>query len=91
MLQQYRYESFIPAEAYRHDNAKQASDHYGLALILVEGKLWDHRMYASMARSLNGYFKRQPENKYAVADYHAPTYLKSKHKPGRTVFQHGII
>ncbi|MBX2961867.1 MAG: penicillin-binding protein 1C [Cyclobacteriaceae bacterium] len=82
MLQQYRYEKFH--SLLKHTGMTTLSkppDHYGLALILggAEGKLWDITgMYASMARSLNGYFKRQPENKYAVADYHAPTYLKSQ-------------
>lgn len=52
------------------------SSHYGLSLILggCEGSLYEvSGIYASMARSLNNYFKRN--SKYTQSDYFPPKYL----------------
>lgn len=55
----------------------QAPGHYGLSLILggAEASLWDlGGMYASLARSMNHYFRYPEPKRYAIADYHAPRY-----------------
>ena len=55
----------------------QPPNHYGLSLIIggSEGSLWDMTgMYASMARTLNRYFKYPEPFRYAQADIHPLTY-----------------
>ncbi len=70
--------------------------HYGLSLIIggSEGSLWDMTgMYASMARTLNRYFKYPEPYRYAPADIHPLTYhLASSgtyEKSERT--EHGLL
>lgn len=82
LLKDYRYERFY--ELLRDMGMKtlrQPADHYGLALILggAEGTLWDITgMYASMARTLNHYFKYAGANRYDRLDFHAPHYDEAK-------------
>ena len=55
----------------------QPPSHYGLSLIIggSEGSLWDMTgMYASMARTLNHYFKYPEPHRYAPADIHPLMY-----------------
>ena len=55
----------------------QPPGHYGLSLIIggSEGSLWDITgMYASMARTLNQYFKYPEPHRYAPVDIHPLTY-----------------
>ena len=55
----------------------QPPSHYGLSLIIggAEGSLWDMTgMYASMARTLNHYFKYPEPHRYAKVDIHPLTY-----------------
>ncbi len=57
----------------------QPPGHYGLSLILggAEGSLWDITgIYASMARTLNGFFKSPPPDRYDKADFHAPIWYE---------------
>ena len=79
MLRTYRYEKFhsllknIGMKTLDH-----GPDHYGLSLILggAEGTLWDITgMYASMARTLNNFWKHPGENRYDKQDFHAPFYV----------------
>lgn len=88
MLRDYRYERFY--ELLKNTGMRslsQPADHYGLALILggAEGTLWDITgMYASMARTLNHYFKYPGKNRYTKSDFHAPVYTKQE-MPAETV------
>jgi penicillin-binding protein 1C len=78
MLQQYRYEKFHSLlKDLGMTTLNRLPDHYGLSLILggSEGNLWDITgMYASMARTLNNYFKRPVESRYDNNDFHPPHY-----------------
>lgn len=59
----------------------QEADHYGLSLVLggAEGTLWDITgAYASMARTLNNYFKVVGPKRYHKSDFHAPTYFANQ-------------
>ena len=61
----------------------QPPGHYGLSLILggAEGSLWDITgMYASLARSLNNFFKNPPPNRYDKADFHPPVWQAAKNQ-----------
>ncbi|MEK6477216.1 penicillin-binding protein 1C [Catalinimonas sp. 4WD22] len=73
----------------------QAPGYYGLSLILggAEATLWDlSGMYASLARSMNHYFKYPEPKRYAVADYHAPTYQLSEEREEEVQRQeHGLL
>lgn len=79
-LRDYRYEKL-------HELLKQvglttldrSADHYGLSLILggAEGTLWDITgAYASMARTLTGYFEHPGKNRYNKNDFHPPSFTK---------------
>ncbi|HYI78826.1 MAG TPA: penicillin-binding protein 1C [Chryseolinea sp.] len=79
MLRTYRYEKFhsllknIGMKTLDH-----GPDHYGLSLILggAEGTLWDITgMYASMARTLNNFWKHPGQNRYDKHDFHPPFYV----------------
>ena len=80
MLRTYRYEKFhsllknIGMKTLDH-----GPDHYGLSLILggAEGTLWDITgMYASMARTLNNFWKHPGQNRYDKKDFHGPVYVE---------------
>lgn len=78
LLREYRYERFheLLKNIGLH-SLNRPADHYGLALILggAEGTVWDVTgMYASMARTLNHYFKYPGKNRYDKNDFHAPVY-----------------
>ena len=63
----------------------QPPGHYGLSLIIggSEGSLWDMTgMYASMARTLNHYFKYPEPYRYAPADIHPLTYRPAATEQG---------
>jgi penicillin-binding protein 1C len=82
LLKDYRYEKFQTLlTSMGMTTLQHPPDHYGLSLILggAEGTLWDITgMYASMARTLNNYFKYPGGNRYNRADFHAPKYFVEK-------------
>lgn len=74
----------------------QPPGHYGLSLIIggAEASLWDMTgMYASMARTLNGYFRYPEPYRYAEVDIHPLTYRPASSEtfgqPART--EHGLL
>ncbi|HEX6225563.1 MAG TPA: penicillin-binding protein 1C, partial [Chryseolinea sp.] len=81
MLKAYRYEKFhLLLKNMGMKTLNREPDHYGLSLILggAEGTLWDITgMYASMARTLNNYWKYPGKNRYARTDFFSPSYLSS--------------
>lgn len=59
---------------------RESPDHYGLSLVLggAEGTLWDITgAYASLARTLNGYFLRI-NARYSSTDVHAPMFIATE-------------
>jgi len=80
MLKDFRYEKFHSLlREMGMTTLNQDADHYGLTLILggAEGSLWEITgMYASMARTLNNFFKHPGKNKYDRRDFHKPRYFK---------------
>ncbi len=81
MLRDYRYERFHELlKNVGMSSLNRSPDHYGLSLVLggSEGTLWDITgMYASMARTLNHYYKYPGKNRYRKTDFHQPGYLPS--------------
>lgn len=81
MLRAYRYEKFH--RLLQHiglTTLNKPPDHYGLSLILggAEGTLWDiSGAYASMARTLNNYFKILGTRRYNRSDFHSPNYTQT--------------
>jgi len=79
LLRNYRYEKFHTLLGnIGFTTLTKSADHYGLALILggAEGTLWDITgIYASMARTLTGYFNHPGSNRYDRRDFHALRYL----------------
>lgn len=81
-LRDFQYQKFY--ELLKHvglTTLTQEPDHYGLSLVLggAEGTLWDITgAYASMARTLNNYFKVVRNKRYRKSDFHSPTYLNRK-------------
>ena len=72
----------------------QPPGHYGLSLIIggSEGSLWDMTgMYASMARTLNQYFKYPEPNRYAPADIHPLTYRPAGELPSSERVSQGTL
>lgn len=84
MLRDYRYEKFHHLlKNIGMGTLNKPPDHYGLSLILggAEGTLWDITgIYASMARTLNNYFKHPGQNRYRKKDFHAPVYILRKNE-----------
>jgi penicillin-binding protein 1C len=81
LLLQYRYEKFHSLlKRMGMTTLRNDPDHYGLSLILggAEGTLWElSGMYASMARSLTGYFTHPGKQRYESDSYRPPVYLPS--------------
>ncbi|HMJ71653.1 MAG TPA: penicillin-binding protein 1C [Cyclobacteriaceae bacterium] len=79
-LREYRYEKFYRLlKDVGLTTLDQPADHYGLSLILggAEATLWDVTgAYASMARTLTGYFDQAGTNRYRQSDYHAPLFIQ---------------
>lgn len=80
-LRLYRYEKFYDVlKNVGMTTLNKPADHYGLSLILggAEGTLWDITgAYASMARTLNHYFKHPGNARYQRGDFHPPVYTSS--------------
>ena len=78
-LRDFQYEKFYELlKQVGLTTLKQQPDHYGLSLVLggAEGTLWDITgAYASMARTLNNYFKVVGPKRYRKNDFHSPFYL----------------
>jgi penicillin-binding protein 1C len=78
-LREYRYEKFYRLlKDVGLTTLDRPADHYGLSLILggAEATLWDVTgAYASMARTLTGYFDRAGTNRYRQSDYHPPFFV----------------
>ncbi len=83
-LRDFQYEKFYELLKYVGlTTLTQQPDHYGLSLILggAEGTLWDITgAYASMARTLNNYFKVVGPKRYRQSDFHSPMYLSNDHE-----------
>jgi penicillin-binding protein 1C len=79
MLQDYRYEKLYGLlKSMGISTLTALPDHYGLSLILggADGTLWDiTSLYASMARVMNHYSKRNGKARYSTSDYHSLKYL----------------
>lgn len=80
-LRDFRYEKFYELlKNIKITTLNNSPDHYGLSLILggAEGTLWDITgAYASMARTLNNFFKIPGKNRYDKGDFHSPIYLSA--------------
>lgn len=78
-LRDFRYEKFYEVlKNVGMTTLTQPADHYGLSLVLggAEGTLWDiSGAYASMARTLNNYFKVVGNKRYNKNDFHSATYM----------------
>ncbi len=78
MLQKYGVEKLHhKLKQWGMSTLTQSPGHYGLSLILggAEVTLWDLvGMYASMARSLNYYFRYPEPNRYSQSDIHPLSY-----------------
>ncbi len=78
-LREYRYEKFYRLlQDVGITTLDRPADHYGLSLILggAEATLWDVTgAYASMARTLNGYFEHAGNKRYKRSDYHPPVFI----------------
>ncbi|MFZ5999771.1 MAG: penicillin-binding protein 1C [Bacteroidota bacterium] len=81
-LRTYRYEKFYSVmKDIGISTLNRPADHYGLSMILggAEGTLWDITgVYASMARTLNNYFKSPGSARYNRKDFHAPVYIQTE-------------
>ncbi len=80
-LKAYRYERFYELlKKLGFSTLSRPADHYGLSLILggAEVTLWDVAgAYASLARTLNGYFERPGKNRYSTRDVRALSYFNT--------------
>jgi penicillin-binding protein 1C len=97
-LKTYRYEKFH--QLLKHlgmTTLTHPPDHYGLSLILggAEGTLWDVTgMYASMARTLNHYFRYPGKNKYTRGDFHGLQYVQAEtdaEEASRTLSETSVV
>ncbi len=83
-LKEYRYEKFYGLlKNIGLTTINRDPGHYGLSLVLggAEGTLWEITgVYASMARTLNNYFKRPGSKRYDRSDFHPPTFISGKVK-----------
>lgn len=81
-LRTYRYEKFYSVmKDIGISTLNRPADHYGLSMILggAEGTLWDITgVYASMARTLNNYFKSPGSARYNRKDFHPPVYTQTE-------------
>jgi penicillin-binding protein 1C len=81
LLRDYRYEKFFMLlKNLGVTTLQKPAGHYGLSLILggAEATLWDLTgVYASMARTLNGYFQHPGRNRYLASTFRAPDYRAS--------------
>lgn len=85
LLRDYRYEKFHSLlKGIGLTTLDKPAGHYGLSLILggAEGTLWDITgAYASMARTLTGYFEHPGRERYYRGDFHGPVFFEQDSLP----------
>lgn len=97
MLREYGVEKFhFLLKRMGMTSLTQPPGYYGLTLVLggAEASLWDlSGMYASLARSMNHYFKYPEPKRYTAADYHAPTFrpVDKQEQEEKQKQSHGLL
>lgn len=94
LLQDYGYEKFHQKLKYMGlQSLDKPAGHYGLSMILggAESTLWEvTSVYASMARSLKNYFRRQVGKQYSQGDYHSNRYQNQEPQES-TLYHQGVL
>ncbi len=87
LLQDYGYEKFHQKlQNIGFNSLNKPAGHYGLSMILggAESTLWEVTgVYASMARSLKNYYKRQVGKQYSQGDFHPNRYQNHLHQESK--------